>query len=318
MLPKELSDVTTIVVNTVNFICARALNHCLFQVLCEDIGAAYIHLLYYTEVRWLSRGQVLNRVLQLRQEIVIFMREKCNELADYFSDPVFVARLAYTSDIFGHLNDLNMSLQGSSVAIIEAAERISSLREKLRLLSNSVEKRSFVNFPELAQILADDDAQIDLCSTLVVDIKGHINTLSGRFDRYFPNLSVDPWIQNTFTIPIDDIDDDNEIKDDLIELKACGSLKMQFSTVASSSEFWADNYEAFPNLAEIALRMTLPFVTSYLCEAGFSALVVMTTKLRARLDVGIDMRVALSKTVPRIKLLVVEKQEHPSHRVENK
>ena len=181
-----------------------------------------------------------------------------------------------------------------------------------------MEKRSFVNFPELAQILADDDAQIDLCSTLVVDIKGHLNTLSDRFFGYFPNLSVDPWIQNPFTIPIDDIDDDNEIKDDLIELKACGSLKMQFSTVASSSEFWADNYEAFPNLAEIALRMTLPFVTSYLCEAGFSALVVMTTKLRARLDVGIDTRVALSKTVPRIKLLVEEKQEYPSHCVENK
>ena len=162
------------------------------------------------------------------------MREKGNELADYFSDPVFVARLAYISDIFGHLNALNMSLQGSSVTIIEAAERISSLQEKLRLWSNRVEKRSFVNFSELAQILADDDAHIDLCSTLVVDIKGHLNTLSDRSDGYIPNLSVDPWIQNPFTIPIDDIDDDNEIKDGLIELKARGSLKMQFSTVPNS------------------------------------------------------------------------------------
>uniref|UniRef100_UPI00358FFCAA protein FAM200C-like n=1 Tax=Myxine glutinosa TaxID=7769 RepID=UPI00358FFCAA len=295
-LPNELGDVMAIVVTAVNFIRARALNHRLFQVVCEDIGAAYTHLLYYTEVRWLSQGQILNRVLQLRQEIEIFLREKGNDSADYFGDPVFVARLVYISDIFGHLNALNISLQGSSLTIVEAAERINSLREKLRLWSNHVEKRSFVNFPELAQILADDDAQNDFCSMLVVDIKGH--------------LKSDP-----FTILIDDINDDNELKDDLIELKASGRLKMQFSTVASPSEFWASNYEAFRNLAVKALRMTLPFVTTYLCEAGFSALVVMKTKLRARLDVGPDMRVALSKTAPRIKRLVEEKQEHPSHRV---
>uniref|UniRef100_UPI00358EC2D2 protein FAM200C-like n=1 Tax=Myxine glutinosa TaxID=7769 RepID=UPI00358EC2D2 len=150
-LPKELGDVMAIV-TAVNVIRARALNHRLFQVFCEDIGAAYTHLLYYTEVRWLSRGQILNCVLQLRQEIEIFLREKGNDLADYFGDPVFVARLAYISDIFGHLNALNISLQGSSLTIVEAAERINSLQEKLRLWSNRVEKRSFVNFPELAQI----------------------------------------------------------------------------------------------------------------------------------------------------------------------
>ena len=51
-----------------------------------------IHLLYYTEVRWLSRGQVMNRVLQLCQEIQIFLRD--NDLAPYFDNPVFTARLA--------------------------------------------------------------------------------------------------------------------------------------------------------------------------------------------------------------------------------
>ena len=98
-------------------------------------------------------------------------------------------------------------------------------------------------------------------------------------------------------------------------LKASGCLKMQFSTVASPSELWASNYEVFPNLAAKALRVTLPGVTTYLCEAGFSALVVMKTKLRARLDRGSDMRVAISKTAPWIKRFVENKQEHPSHRV---
>ena len=107
------------------------------------------------------------------------MREKGNELADYFSDPVF-------------------SLKSS---------RMMTLRS--------------ICVPRLSSD----------------DIKGHLNTLSDRSDGYIPNLSVDPWIQNPFTIPIDDIDDDNEIKDDLIEPKARGSLKMQFTTVGNHSEF---------------------------------------------------------------------------------
>ena len=114
---------------------------------------------------------------------------------------------------------------------------------------------------------------------------------------------------------MDDIDDENKLKDDLIELKASSRLNMQFSTVVSPSEFWASNHEAFPNLAPKALRVTLHFVTTYLCEAGFSTLVVMKTKLRARLDVGSDIRVAISKTTSRIKHPVKNKQEHPSHHV---
>ena len=75
-LPKKLGDVMAIVVATANFICARALNHRLFQVFCEDIGAAYTHLLYHTEVRLLSRGQVLNRVLQLVRKLKFFCVRK--------------------------------------------------------------------------------------------------------------------------------------------------------------------------------------------------------------------------------------------------
>ena len=112
-----------------------------------------------------------------------------------------------------------------------------------------MEKGSFVNFPKLTQILADIDAKNDLSSTLIIDIKGHLKSLCDSIDGYFLNLLVEPWIVDPFTIPIDHINDKNKLKDDLIELKASGRLQMQFSTVASPSQFWASNYKAFPNLA---------------------------------------------------------------------
>ena len=203
-------------------------------------------------MRWLSRGQVLNRVLQLRQEIEIFLREKGKNLADYFGDPVFVARLAYISDIFGHLNALNISLQGSGLTIVEAAERNNSVRQKLRLWSNRVEKGSFVNFPELAQILADNDAENDLSSTLIVDIKGLLKSLSDSLDGYFPNLSVELWIVDPFTIPIDDIDDENKLKDDLIELKASIHRRCSSRPLLVPRSFGQATTRPYPSRAESA------------------------------------------------------------------
>jgi len=49
-------------VKIVNFIKARPLNHRLFENMCREMEAEHKHLLLHTEVRWLSRGRVVQRV----------------------------------------------------------------------------------------------------------------------------------------------------------------------------------------------------------------------------------------------------------------
>ena len=111
-------------------------------------------------------------------------------------------------------------------------------------------------------------------------------------------------VNSRFFYNFDDIDDEDKLKDNLIELKASGCLKMQFLIVANPSEFWASYYEDFTYLAAKVLRwVASPFFTTYICDAGFSASVVIKTTLRAGLDVGSDMRVDNSKETPRIKHL---------------
>jgi len=51
----------SIVVKTVNFVHARVLNHRQFTTFLSDLDTEYGELLYHTEVRWLSRGNVLRR-----------------------------------------------------------------------------------------------------------------------------------------------------------------------------------------------------------------------------------------------------------------
>ncbi|KAF2348346.1 hypothetical protein FHG87_020898 [Trinorchestia longiramus] len=70
---------------------------------------------------------------------------------------------------------------------------------------------------------------------------------------------------------------------------------------------------AYRHIGEEALCVILPFSSTYLCETGFSALVVLKIKQRNRLDVENDLRCALSSFNPRISDLVRKKQQHPSH-----
>ena len=70
------------------------------------MGSDHINLLYYTMVRWLSKGNVLPIVFELRDELKFFLNAVKPELAVHFCDSKFIACLAYLVDIFDSLNTL--------------------------------------------------------------------------------------------------------------------------------------------------------------------------------------------------------------------
>lgn len=72
-------DVMSTVVKDVNFIRSRALNHRQFKCILDEMGALHEDVCYYTDVRWLSRGKVLERVLALRNAIAEFLLSKNRE-----------------------------------------------------------------------------------------------------------------------------------------------------------------------------------------------------------------------------------------------
>nr|XP_045611637.1 SCAN domain-containing protein 3-like [Procambarus clarkii] len=80
---KEKSDFELLldVVKIVNHICAHAKKHRMFRELCKDMEANFTKLLLHIEVRWLSRGKVLNRVYALREQLCVFFIEEANPMA---------------------------------------------------------------------------------------------------------------------------------------------------------------------------------------------------------------------------------------------
>ncbi|KAK5870459.1 hypothetical protein PBY51_003403 [Eleginops maclovinus] len=84
-LSPELNEVMTDVIATVNYIKTRPVKARLFSALCEEMGSNHTAVLFHSEARWLSRGKVLSRVFELREEIWIFLEEEGHDLARYFS-----------------------------------------------------------------------------------------------------------------------------------------------------------------------------------------------------------------------------------------
>ena len=75
----------------------------------------YTSLVLHAEVRWLSRGRSLKRLLTLKDEVLIFLTQQNSNLADYFHDNLRLLKLCYLADIFDKINDMNLSMQGVCV-----------------------------------------------------------------------------------------------------------------------------------------------------------------------------------------------------------
>ena len=69
-------------------------------------------------------------------------------------------------------------------------------------------------------------------------------------------------VRNPFRYSVDSVPD--ELQDELIDLKNDPSAKdlLDDNTV---EEFWIHMIGSYPNVAKVALRLLLPFVSTYLC-----------------------------------------------------
>ena len=111
-------------------------------------------------------------------------------------------------------------------------------------------------------------------------------------------------------MPVEKVPD--SLQDKFLELKADSCARDLFNE-KSITEFCPLMCDSYPKVTKKAIQGILPFVSTYLCESGFSTLLQIKTKQRNRLDIENDVRCALSNTFPRIHELSKKKQSQVSH-----
>ncbi|KAJ4945691.1 hypothetical protein JOQ06_023370 [Pogonophryne albipinna] len=263
-MPPDLKTVLDEAVRTVNFIKARPLNARLFAVLCDEMGSDHRQLLLHTKVRWLSRGKVLARLYELRDEVRMFLLDSKFELSDRFSDAPWLAKLAYLADIFEHLNGLNRSLQGKSVTLFHVQDKVEATIKKMEMWARRLEQSNYDSFANLSDFL--DTAEMQLPNNVKNDVREHLHSLKTQLRMYFPIPDTTAnWIRNPFATLDDDIlaNLTSREQDSLVELSCDSALKVDFSQRCLPA-FWLKAASEYPELSDKALMCLMPFLTTYL------------------------------------------------------
>ena len=149
------------------------------------MDANHTALLYHTQVRWLSKGNMLSHIFELREVKLFLVARQKNDLMLAFGGDKFPTYLAYLADIFETLNQLNKKLQGPRSDTIGHTDAINSFVAKLKLWSQQTNNDNFASFHNLTDITGDDFEQ-----NLKEDIISHLQNLQNEFERFFPKINT--------------------------------------------------------------------------------------------------------------------------------
>ncbi|KAL3972518.1 protein YIPF1/2 [Sarotherodon galilaeus] len=296
----QLNHVVNPVVKLVNFIRARGLQHRQFIAFLEETDADHQDLLYHSRVRWLSLGKVFQRVWELKEEIGVFLERqgKTDEFPE-LSNKSWMCDFAFATDVFSHLNELNVKLQGKEQFVHDMHTNVKAFKSKLALFSRQILNKSFTHFPTLAT-LKEAGAKVKKYSE-------SLDALHREFCRRF--LDFDK-IDKPETAP-------EELQLELIDLQSDPALKEKFSSLKLNDFYASLNDAAFPNLRRKAQMMLALFGSTFMCEQTFSVMNINKASHRSKLtDLHFRsiLRIATTKLTPDFDVLAKKgDQQHCSH-----
>ncbi|KAM4048853.1 general transcription factor II-I repeat domain-containing protein 2-like [Anomaloglossus baeobatrachus] len=346
---KKFEDVLKDVTKMVNYIIARALNSRQFQALLEEVQAQYNCLLMYNNVRWLSRGQVLERFVACLEEIRLFMNEKGQEYPQ-LTDMAWLTNLMFFTDFTLHFNVLNKQLQG--VAVGKTAERmfcdIKTFERKLQVFERDIESGQLKYFPNLKMHLENSTFVDSLTShqEIYKEFSSIVQAAKVNFSNRFLQFRKMETTLCFLTFPerakFEDIDlsclqwlDLGNLEMELLEFQESSIWKNKFcdlretlekiegmtkdSPVSSENEIlkvWNSLPNNFKSMKALGIALLTLFGSSYSCEQLFSALNYIKSDIRNRLTDDLSaacVALKLTKYEPRVDKLSACMQQQKSH-----
>ncbi|XP_037599703.1 general transcription factor II-I repeat domain-containing protein 2B [Cebus imitator] len=271
----KMNHVMDVVVNSVNWICSRGLNHSEFTTLLYELDSQYGSLLYYTEIKWLSRGLVLKRFFESLEEIDSFMSSRGKPLPQ-LSSIDWIRDLAFLVDMTMHLNTLNISLQGHSQIVTQMYDLIRAFLAKLCLWETHLAMNNLAHFPTLKSVSRNESDGLNYIPK-IAELKAEFLNRLSDFKLYESELTL---FSSPFSTKIDSVHE--ELQMEVIDLQCNTVLKTKYDKVGIP-EFYKYLWGSYPKYKHHCAKILSMFGSTYVCEQLFSIMKLSKTKYCSQL-----------------------------------
>uniref|UniRef100_A0A1A8K9W9 HAT C-terminal dimerisation domain-containing protein n=1 Tax=Nothobranchius kuhntae TaxID=321403 RepID=A0A1A8K9W9_NOTKU len=292
MSNSDLNDVMATVAKIVNFIVKRsALTHRQFQSLLEEMESSCKDIPLHCAVRWLSCGKVLERFVDCFDVVKTFLNEKGKGILNL-----------KMRDITGHLNELNLKLQGAGQTVLDMRDTWEAFVGKLEVFLKDVETSTFRHFKHLRELSAQ-------CSISTTARHECIRRLQTEFAMHFQDFQLyGPMFSflirpesfgNQLDLSLFNFLDTDDMEMQLTELKSSTLWGTKFAELRQLLEStavhdhgaciyscWTSLPDRFNCLKNIAQALLTVFGSTYLCEQIFSHMKSVLGASHSRLTAG--------------------------------
>ena len=135
----DLNHAFNVVIKTINKIKLNSKFNHLFRKFCVDFDEQYVRLLLHTDVRWLSKGNYLERFINLVDTNATFLQtEGYSDLANAIQPQK--KNICYLSWILRKWNEVSLSLQGKLITLIDCKRLLRAFVEKLYLFRCNLQR----------------------------------------------------------------------------------------------------------------------------------------------------------------------------------
>ncbi|XP_047140945.1 general transcription factor II-I repeat domain-containing protein 2A-like [Hydra vulgaris] len=247
----EMKEVMEIVIQTVNFIRSRGLNHRQFKQLLEDCGSEAEDVIYFCQVRWLSRAATLKRFWILIPEIIKFLKIKDKDTS-FLENNDWLNDLAFLVDI----TQINICFEiETSQTTIKSKSHFKTLSERN---TNTVDYEKYCNL--ILKVIDEFDTRF--CD--FKEVKNELDLFSHPF-----SIKVE-IVRDEFQMELIELQNNKDLKDAYKDVELLELYKKYM------------NIEVYPHLCKHAMKYFSLFGSTYICEQFFSRMKHVKSEQRHR------------------------------------
>ncbi|GBN37410.1 General transcription factor II-I repeat domain-containing protein 2A [Araneus ventricosus] len=235
--PAKIVEDMNLVIKIINSILAKAIYHRQFKDFLEEIDSQFSDLLLHKKVRWLFRGNVLQRFALCLSKIKTFLNEKSIDYPELEEDK-WLQTFNFMVDT---TMKLNLKLQGKGIPAYAFLEKVVCFEKKLLLFVEDMESGKLLHFKNLKQYRIETNATIE-ANYFIIAFKSMKDGFAMRFEQFKTNKStlafiVNPLNTNTNEINIEPFGiDARSLQMQLLDLKTKDFWSRKFTELKSKLE----------------------------------------------------------------------------------